>query len=85
MPLAPHVIDTKKYTYMPLSGTQGMSIKSDGIPGIFFEGRARPMLPIHSSIRRTRIDRAPAPAPNGQCTIENISYIYSFTDNVTTN
>jgi Ribonuclease G/E len=35
MPLAPHVIDTKKYTYMPLSGTQGMSIKSDGIPGIF--------------------------------------------------
>jgi hypothetical protein len=35
MPLAPHVIDTKKYTYMPLSGTQGMTIKSDGIPGIF--------------------------------------------------
>jgi hypothetical protein len=35
MPLAPHVIDTKKYTYMPLSGTQGMSIKYDGIPGIF--------------------------------------------------
>jgi hypothetical protein len=35
MPLAPHVIDTKKYTYMPLSGTQGMSIKFDGIPGIF--------------------------------------------------
>jgi hypothetical protein len=35
MPLAPHVIDTKNYTYMPLSGTQGMSIKSDGIPGIF--------------------------------------------------
>jgi hypothetical protein len=35
MPLAPHVIDTKKCTYMPLSGTQGMSIKSDGIPGIF--------------------------------------------------
>jgi hypothetical protein len=35
MPLAPHVIDTKKYTYMPLSGTQGMSVKSDGIPGIF--------------------------------------------------
>jgi hypothetical protein len=35
MSLAPHVIDTKKYTYMPLSGTQGMSIKSDGIPGIF--------------------------------------------------
>jgi hypothetical protein len=35
MPLAPHVIDTKKYTYMPLSGTQGISIKSDGIPGIF--------------------------------------------------
>jgi hypothetical protein len=26
---------TQKYTYMPLSGTQGMSIKSDGIPGIF--------------------------------------------------
>jgi hypothetical protein len=35
IPLAPHVIDTKKYTYMPLSGTQGMSIKYDGIPGIF--------------------------------------------------
>jgi hypothetical protein len=35
MPLTPHVIDTKKYTYMPLSGTQGMSIKSDGIPEIF--------------------------------------------------
>jgi hypothetical protein len=35
MPLTPHVIDTKKYTYMSLSGTQGMSIKSDGIPGIF--------------------------------------------------
>ena len=35
MPLAPHVIDTKNYTYMPLSGTQGMSIKSDGIPEIF--------------------------------------------------
>jgi hypothetical protein len=35
MPLAPHVIDTKNYTYMPLSGIQGMSIKSDGIPGIF--------------------------------------------------
>jgi hypothetical protein len=35
MPLAPHVIDTKKYTYMSLSGTQGMSIKSDDIPGIF--------------------------------------------------
>jgi hypothetical protein len=35
MPLGPHVIDTKKYTYMPLSGTQGMSIKSDGIPEIF--------------------------------------------------
>jgi hypothetical protein len=35
MSLAPHVIDTKNYTYMPLSGTQGMSIKSDGIPGIF--------------------------------------------------
>jgi hypothetical protein len=35
MPLTPHVIDTKKYTYMPLSGTQGMSIKFDGIPGIF--------------------------------------------------
>jgi hypothetical protein len=35
MPLAPHVIDTKKYTYMSLSGTQGMSIKSDGISGIF--------------------------------------------------
>jgi hypothetical protein len=35
IPLAPHVIDTKKYTYMPLSGTQGISIKSDGIPGIF--------------------------------------------------
>jgi hypothetical protein len=33
--LAPHVIDTKKCTYMPLNGTQGMSIKSDGIPGIF--------------------------------------------------
>jgi hypothetical protein len=35
MPLAPHVIDTKKYTYMSLNGTKGMSIKSDGIPGIF--------------------------------------------------
>jgi hypothetical protein len=35
MPLAPHVIDTKKYTYMPLSGTQGIIIKSDGIRGIF--------------------------------------------------
>jgi hypothetical protein len=33
MPLVPHVIDTKKYTYMPLSGTQGMSIKSDGAGG----------------------------------------------------
>jgi hypothetical protein len=39
MPLTPHVIDTKKYTYMPLSGTQGMSIKSDGIPGIFSSGK----------------------------------------------
>jgi hypothetical protein len=35
VPLVSHVIDTKKYTYMPLSGTRGMSIKSDGIPGIF--------------------------------------------------
>jgi hypothetical protein len=35
MPLTPHVIHTKKYTYMPFSGTQGMGIKSDGIPGIF--------------------------------------------------
>jgi hypothetical protein len=26
---------TKKYNYMSLSGTQGMSKKSDGIPGIF--------------------------------------------------
>jgi hypothetical protein len=34
LPLAPHVIHKKK-TYMPLSGTQEMSIKSDGIPGIF--------------------------------------------------
>jgi hypothetical protein len=41
MPLAPHVIDTKKYTYMPLSGTQGMSIKSDGIPGIFSTVKGR--------------------------------------------
>jgi hypothetical protein len=54
-------------------------------------GPARPLLPIHSSIRRPRIDRmhdllhAPAPAPNGQCTIENINYIHSSTDNVTTN
>jgi hypothetical protein len=32
--LAPYVIH-KKYTYMSLSGTQGMSIKSDGIPEIF--------------------------------------------------
>jgi hypothetical protein len=30
MPLAPHVIHTKN-TYMPLSGTQGMGIKSDGM------------------------------------------------------
>jgi hypothetical protein len=35
VPLTPHVIHTEKYTYMPLSGTQGMTIKSDGIPGIF--------------------------------------------------
>jgi hypothetical protein len=35
MSLAPHVIDTKKYTYMPLSGIQGIIIKSDGIRGIF--------------------------------------------------
>jgi hypothetical protein len=43
MPLAPHVIDTKKYTYMPLSGTQGMSIKSDGIPGIFSRTNQAPV------------------------------------------
>jgi hypothetical protein len=35
VPLVPYVIHTKKYIYMPLSGTQGMSIKSDGIPEIF--------------------------------------------------
>jgi hypothetical protein len=35
VPLVPHVIHTKKFTYMPLSGTQGMSIKSDGIQEIF--------------------------------------------------
>jgi hypothetical protein len=29
---------TQKCTYMPLNGTQGMSIKSDGIPGIFPKG-----------------------------------------------
>jgi hypothetical protein len=43
MPLAPHVINTKKYTYMPLSGTQGMSIKSDDIPGIFPINIPRPV------------------------------------------
>jgi hypothetical protein len=31
VPLAPHVIHTQKITYMPLSGTKGMSIKSGGI------------------------------------------------------
>jgi hypothetical protein len=35
VPLAPHVIHTKKCTYMPLSGTQEMGIKSNGIPEIF--------------------------------------------------
>jgi hypothetical protein len=29
VPLAPHVIHTKTITYMPLNGTQEMSIKSD--------------------------------------------------------
>jgi hypothetical protein len=32
----------KKCTYMPLNGTQGMSIKSDGIPGIFPKGWPQP-------------------------------------------
>lgn len=35
MSLAPHIIHTKKYIYMSLSGTQGMSIKFNGIPVIF--------------------------------------------------
>jgi hypothetical protein len=35
MSLPPRVIHTQKITYMPLSGTQGMSIKSSGIQGIF--------------------------------------------------
>jgi hypothetical protein len=34
VPLAPHIIDIKKCTYMLLSGKQEMNIKSD-IPGIF--------------------------------------------------
>jgi hypothetical protein len=58
MPLAPHVIDTKKYTYMPLSGTQGMSIKSDGIPGIFpylLQQTIWPLLP--SVLKKVVVDK----------------------------
>jgi hypothetical protein len=58
MPLAPHVIDTKKYTYMPLSGTQGMSIKSDGIPGIFsfFSPKAQKMVCMQNFMHRKKLN-----------------------------